>query len=137
MEKPSSPIEANFPSHEKMMEVLTTTTNNCTFNQPFYHGQPPDVKWDEGRVNRVWYVGFYLTCESNTIIVVDHLAPYKKSLQFWIRPKLEDVQHVEVEQIIPIDVQGFWIEASSSEPVKFKIQNWEEVQRSFVRHFTD
>ena len=78
VEKPSSPIEANFPSHEKMMEVLTTTTNNCTFNQPFYHGQPLAVKWDEGRVNRVWYVGFYLTCESNTIIVVDHLAPYKK-----------------------------------------------------------
>ena len=80
--------------------------NNCI---RFKADQPLAVMWNETdrcEIKKQWYVGFYMYKN----FCVDHITRAKNNENYliWATRRIPDIQDVEEEQILPIDVCGYW-----------------------------
>ena len=61
--------------------------------------------WDEQQ-SKQWYIGFVIS-ESEDSLIVDHLER-KGNDTNWQRPKIDDIQSVDMAQIVPCVVERDW-----------------------------
>ena len=59
---------------------------------------------------------------------VDHLTPKGRGREFWKRPLNDDIQNVSVQQIIPVIIDGDWIQPVSGRRIVF--HSSEQLERS-------
>ena len=131
-EQPSE--EVDLPSQDEMMNVLRES-GDLHDVQSFDYYQPLAVKWDENETTRRWYLGFYMSGTIDTTLKVDHLAPDCSGKEYWKRPQIDDIQEVLVHQIVPITIDGEWVQSPSSRSLLFQVKNWKDVEAKFSSYF--
>lgn len=126
--------EIDLPSQEEMMKILRENQDIKDI-QSFYYQQPLAVKWDETETTKRWYLGFYLNGSMDTTLKVDHLTPDREGKEYWKRPAIDDIQDVFVHQVVPITIDGEWVQSSSSRSLLFQVKNWQDVEEKFSSFF--
>ena len=103
-----------FPSEDEIMSILNEKScDNVLLPTPsdiqghFKLQQPLAIIWDKANGDRYWCIVFVMGTDDGKICI-DHLQPssQNKSLTKWIRPQIDDVQDVILDQIIPVDSDG-------------------------------
>ena len=124
-----------FPCEEEIMIQLCEglEDNNCIG----FKADQPLVMWDESdsfEIKKQWCVGFYLDKSSDSAFCFDHITRVKNNENdlIWAKPRIPDFQDVQEEQILPIDVCGYWDLLGR----KFIMTNIEEI-RSVFREIYD
>ena len=125
--------EIDLPSQEEMMKILRENQDIKDI-QSFYYQQPLAVKWDETETTKRWYLGFYLNGSMDTTLKVDHLTP-DRGKEYWKRPAIDVIQDVFVHQVVPITIDGEWVQSSSSRSLLFQVKNWQDVEEKFSSFF--
>ena len=126
--------EIDLPSQEEMMKILRENQDIKDI-QSFYYQQPLAVKWDETETTKRWYLGFYLNGSMDTTLKVDHLTPDREGKEYWKRPAIDVIQDVFVHQVVPITIDGEWVQSSSSRSLLFQVKNWQDVEEKFSSFF--
>ena len=63
---------------------------------------------------------------------VDHLVPDRKEgKEFWKRPAVEDIQNVSVQQVVPVTIDGDWIQLPMNRSVLYQVKNYKKVEDKF------
>ena len=118
---------ALFPTEEDM-DILTKTqpSNDVALHSDvsgcniFTPQQPLAIVWDHVNEKRYWCVGFFLREDDEDCIQVDHLEQKStKGLKPMVRHERDDIQNVELNQLLPCNVQGHWDFSKSRQPVYF------------------
>ena len=130
-----------FPSEDEIMSILNENScDNVLLRTPsdtqaqFKLQQPLAIIWDKAIGNRYWCIGF-VTGTDDGKICIDHLQPSSqdKSLTKWIRPQIDDVQDVILDQIIPVDIDGQW-DLQKRQPT-FILRNRDSIVTIFEENF--
>ena len=128
-----------FPTEDEMMEILTTSTSqgmgnaqdiedteDIATNSPFLQDQM--VVWDEND-GKKWYIGQYLDDNDDGTFRVSHFKPKDALRQDWISPRQTDIQDVNMQQVVPVSVQGHW-DFSGRIP-KYVVENLADICATF------
>lgn len=127
--------DISLPSHDEMWKIIQEKTDLPEMQIFTYH-QPLAVRWDETGDSQVWYLGFYLSGTMDTELQVDHLIPENRGKrEFWKRPNTDDIQSVSVHQIVPVTIDGDWVQSPFSRHLQFQVKNWAEVDQKMASFF--
>ena len=94
-----------FFNQEDILEILKSEISDLYPAKKNYFQQPIAVMWDEQQ-SKQWYIGFVIS-ESEDSLIVDHLER-KGNDTNWQRPKIDDIQSVDMAQIVPCVVERDW-----------------------------
>ena len=129
---------ALFPTKEDIMDILTKTqpSNDVDYSDVsgcniFTPQQPLAIVWDHVNGKRYWCVGFFLREDDEDCVQVDHLEQKStKGLNQWVRPERDDIQNVELNQLLPCNVQRHWDFSKSRQPV-YILENFSGLESVF------
>lgn len=130
--------EMLFHTEEEIMSILDGAPTS-TKSSGYSFQQPLAIVWDIGDVKE-WFIGFHLDANSDEegtfqTVRVDHMEKQGACKKKWIRPKQDDIQDVQEQQILPCKVLGDW-EVTSRSAV-FNVQNAGELQGIFDDLFSN
>ena len=132
-----------FDSADEIMSILNNKDKECTETslgeQKWKANDPVIVVWHERGGTPEWYLGFYLDANDDDTVRVDHLKSclvkdkrgrmVKCDFQ-WERPKDDDLQDVEDEQILSIKPLGDWV--ITPETFVYQLENYDQIKDNFI-----
>ena len=130
-----------FDSADEIMSILKNKGKesvNTSSDAKWKANEPVIVIWYERGGNPEWYLGFYVDDNDDNTVRVDHLkrclVKDKHSRQMkcdhqWERPKTEDLQDVEEEQILSCKPVGDWI--ITPETFVYELENSDQIKNHF------
>ena len=138
-----------FDSADEIMSILqnkgeeSAQINSGSIEQKWQANDPVIVVWHE-RGNPEWYLGFYVDDNGDNTVRVDHLkrcfvrdkrGRQVKSDYHWERPKTDDLQDVEEEQILSCKPVGDWI--ITPEIFVYKLENSDQIKNHFISVYSE